>query len=140
MSASLQRLGDDPRDHDGLFTSLPPVNSNSRPFSPHTSPEVTTTGNSKLEPWKIYPPPPSPHWKFKAPNARAPEASHPHEDGDVPFEFSKCEIPTAGPWEWEMDERGVFQVYENATGMLSLIRTGVITEKCRVSSRSQAAL
>ncbi|KAG9099024.1 AMP deaminase [Ceratobasidium sp. UAMH 11750] len=114
MAVSLQRLGDNPRDYDGVFTGSPPANSTGHPPDPHATPRVATSDSPKLQPWKIYPSPPPPHWKFKAPNARTPEASH-QEDGDVPFEFSTCEIPAAGPWEWEMDEKGVFQVYENAT-------------------------
>lgn len=117
MSASLQTLGDDPRDHDGVFIKPPPADSSLRPLDPGATPKPATIDNPEFEPWKIYPPPPPPHWKFKAHNASAPEVTHGHEDGDVPFEYSKCEIPAAGPWEWEMDERGVFQVYQDASGM-----------------------
>ncbi|KAG9103630.1 AMP deaminase [Ceratobasidium sp. 370] len=126
MAVSLQRLGDNPTDYDGVFTGPPPANSTGHPLDPHTTPRVTTTDCPKLQPWKIYPPPPSPHWKFKAPNARTPEASR-QEDGDIPFEFSECEIPAAGPWEWEMDERGVFQVYEDVTGKSVVYGPGFVT-------------
>ncbi|KAF8606843.1 AMP deaminase [Ceratobasidium sp. AG-I] len=115
MSASLQTLGDDPRDHDGVFIKPPPADSNLRPSDPGATPRPATIDSPQFEPWKIYPPPPPPHWKFKAHNTKAPEVTHAPEDGDVPFKFSECEIPAAGPWEWEMDEKGVFQVYQDAT-------------------------
>jgi AMP deaminase len=107
MAVSLQRLGDDPRHHDGVVTG---------PTSTSTAPGDPESNKSGFKPWNIYPPPPPPHWKFKASNTRTPEISHTHEDGDVPFEFSSCEIPGKGAWEWEMDEKGVFQVYEDLAG------------------------
>ncbi|QRV92490.1 AMP deaminase [Ceratobasidium sp. AG-Ba] len=113
MFVSLQQLGDDPRDYDGVFTGPPPANLTGRPSGLHATPRTASANDPQWKPWKIYPPPPPPHWKFKAPNARAPEASERHEDGDIPFEFSRCEIPGVDVWEWEMDERGVFQVYDN---------------------------
>lgn len=103
MTVSLQRLGDDPRHYDGTFDGAPTANA---------TPETPTLNNAHPKPWKIYPPPPPPHWKFKASNTRTPEI-HPHDNGDIPFDFSSCEIPDEGPWDWEMDEKGVFQIYEN---------------------------
>lgn len=107
MSVSLQRLGDDPRHYDGTFTGPPTTNSAS---------EANKASSTSPKAWKIYPPPPPPHWKFKASNTRTPEISHAHDDGDVPFEFSSCEIPSQDPWDWEMDEKGVIQVYEDTNG------------------------
>ncbi|KAF8685444.1 hypothetical protein RHS04_00662 [Rhizoctonia solani] len=99
MSVSLQRLGDDPRHYDGDSST------GALREDPDNKPP-------RFKPWNIYPPPPPPHWKFRAHNTSAPEISHSH-DGDIPFEFSNCEIPVQMPWEWEVDERGVFQVYED---------------------------
>lgn len=106
MAVSLQRLGDDPRHFDGAFTGS---------AGSDTALETPQSNNPPFKPWKIYPPPPPPHWKFKASNTHKPEISHTHDDndGDIPFEFSNCEIPGKGAWEWEMDEKGVFQVYED---------------------------
>ncbi|KAJ1303337.1 hypothetical protein OPQ81_011533 [Rhizoctonia solani] len=98
MSASLQRLWDDPRHYDKLSGGAAPESSNSN--------------RPRFEPWKIYPPPPPPHWKFKPHNVGAPEITQ-TQDGDVSFDFSSCEIPGGMPWEWEVDERGIFQVYED---------------------------
>ncbi|KAB5595901.1 AMP deaminase [Ceratobasidium theobromae] len=108
MAVSLQRLGDDPRHFDGAFTGS---------AGSDTALETPQSNNPPFKPWKIYPPPPPPHWKFKASNTHKPEISHTHDDndGDIPFEFSNCEIPGKGAWEWEMDEKGVFQVYEDLT-------------------------
>lgn len=141
MSASLQTLGDDPRDHDGVFIKPPPVDSSIRPSDPGATPKPATNDSPQFEPWKIYPPPPPPHWKFKAHNARTPEVTHAHEDGDVPFEFSKCEMPDAGPWEWEMDEKGVFQVYQDASGASLFAKQTVLVLRCerRLSTGPQAA-
>ncbi|CUA68768.1 AMP deaminase [Rhizoctonia solani] len=99
MSVSLQRLGDDPRHYDG-DNSGDVVLGDSESKHPH------------FKSWNIYPPPPPPHWKFKPHNASAPEISH-TQDGDVPFDYSTCEIPSRMPWEWEIDEKGIFQVYED---------------------------
>ncbi|KDN45375.1 hypothetical protein RSAG8_04962, partial [Rhizoctonia solani AG-8 WAC10335] len=99
MSVSLQRLGDDPRHYDS---------DNSGGVMPGDS----DSNHPRLKPWKTYPPPPPPHWKFKPHNASAPEISH-TQDGDVPFDFSSCEIPGGMRWEWEIDEKGIFQVYED---------------------------
>ncbi|CAE6421584.1 unnamed protein product [Rhizoctonia solani] len=99
MSVSLQRLGDDPRHYDGDASS-------------GAVPEGSDSKHPRFKPWELYPPPPPPHWKFKPHNASAPEISH-TQDGDVPFNFSSCEIPSKMSWEWGIDEKGVFQVYED---------------------------
>ncbi|CCO29132.1 AMP deaminase [Rhizoctonia solani AG-1 IB] len=99
MSVSLQRLGDDPRHYDGGNST-------------GALAEGSSDNHPRFKPWKIYPPPPPPHWKFRAHDTSVPEISQ-TEDGDVPFDFSNCEIPGSMPWEWEVDEKGVFQVYED---------------------------
>ncbi|CAE7109555.1 unnamed protein product [Rhizoctonia solani] len=98
MSVSLQELGDDPRHYDGEAAG-------------GATPEGSSS-NPRFKPWKIYPPPPPPHWRLKPHNASAPEITH-TQDGDVPFDFSSCEIPNGMPWEWKIDEKGIFQVYED---------------------------
>ncbi|KAG8691951.1 AMP deaminase [Ceratobasidium sp. 423] len=104
MSVSLQRLGDDPRHYDD------------EPIG-NVVPEGLNSSHPHFNRWKIYPQPPPPHWKFKAHDTNAPEISHSQDDDDdIPFDFSNCEIPGGMPWEWEMDERGIFQVYEDING------------------------
>jgi hypothetical protein len=115
MFKSCQRLGDNPRDHDGVFTGINEAIadvSGVRPDYLH-APPVT----SPFQPWKIYPPPPPPRWKF----------SDEHEavgvDGTVErandgFDPQSSEMPGEHPLVFKIDETGVFQVYETLKGML----------------------
>jgi hypothetical protein len=133
MAVSLQRLGDNPRDHDGAFKGfsddLGGV-SGIRPdaYAKLQSKETGETRNPKLkedqrqfEPWKIYPKPPPPHWHWKAKNPQPnspplssstgiPMLVSDEGEGDG-FEFDQCEIPGKHEWVYRLDSKGVFQVY-----------------------------
>ncbi|KAG2070339.1 hypothetical protein BDR04DRAFT_934379, partial [Suillus decipiens] len=80
ITKSLQRLGDNPRDHDG--------------------------------PWVIYPQPPPPHWQFSAKETVI--SADGRVTPDDQFDFSQCQIPGDHEWEFEIDDKGVYQVYTNA--------------------------
>ena len=121
MRVSLQRLGDNPRDHDAGFTGLseeirdvPCV----RPDALESTWRPSASKNeAKLKPWNIYPPPPPPHWHWKEPEkpeavARKLQTASNTEE----FDFSKCEIPEEHDWQFSMDDKGVYQVYQPTDG------------------------
>lgn len=71
MEISLQRLGDNPRDHDGVFSGFQPgaadVNG-IRPDADLRSAEEPSNSPSHPDPlpaWKIYPAPPPAHWHWQ---------------------------------------------------------------------------
>ncbi|EPQ51100.1 AMP deaminase [Gloeophyllum trabeum ATCC 11539] len=113
MRISKQRLGDDPRDHDGVFNGLPDDLadvSGARPEARREDVETRTrTLESPHEHWRIYPKPPPPHWHWKDQKQVIPAGGHVDEE----FEFEECFIPGEHEWDYELDEKGVYQVYEN---------------------------
>lgn len=109
---SLQRLGDDPRHHDGVFTGFEGDVGDVSGLKLHaySSSAFGSPSEKKFSPWKIYPSPPPPHWHYK----KAPQSFF-HEEEE--FEFSKCDIPGEDSWTFKIDEKGVFQVYAQSSGM-----------------------
>ncbi|KIM28448.1 hypothetical protein M408DRAFT_141450 [Serendipita vermifera MAFF 305830] len=119
IALSLQRLGDNPRDHDGSFKGFaediggvsgirPDAYAALRESNGDNSHPELREEETKFKPWSIYPPPPPPHWHWTdKPQATLDPAS---ADGDG-FEFSKCEIPGGHDWVYKLDSKGVFQVY-----------------------------
>ena len=116
MNRSGQKLGFNPRDHDGKFGGLdddivgvcgvhPDVDFTSR--SPPKSP---------FRKWRIYPRPPPPHWHWKGKGTVVPSNEGYEATEDEEFYFSKCEIPGADTSDFAIDEKGVFQVYSSAEG------------------------
>lgn len=114
---SRQRLGDNPRDHDSVFTGLdeeladlpgarPDLDHSQKPKPPH-----------QFEPWQIYPRPPPPHWHWNDKQTSVPDAS-PVSSARTPqeFNFSECAIPGVDSREFAIDDKGVFQVYESSQG------------------------
>ncbi|THH20553.1 hypothetical protein EW146_g851 [Bondarzewia mesenterica] len=69
MTASLQRLGDNPRDYDGVFTGID-TNfadvSGVRPDADLTRSSPPPHEGQHFKPWRIYPKPPPPHWHWTA--------------------------------------------------------------------------
>lgn len=120
MQASLQRLGDNPRDYDGNFTGLDPEIadvSGVRPdadISAYTSPDSEDKlPRSPHKPWRIYPKPPPPHWHWTADTEPVPGDGT--ETGKEEFVFEKCEIPDDHDgWSFQLDETGVYQVYNTS--------------------------
>lgn len=97
--------------------------SNSRPTSvksPRTSldtplPDIDGDGGKKttFEPWKIYPPPPKPHWEHRDPfTAKASVDGDAAHNGQPEFNIKDCEIPGEHPFAYEIDSMGVYQVYK----------------------------
>lgn len=122
MRVSLQRLGDNPRDHDGYFTGLDPKIADVSGVRPDADiPEDTFLGpedklqKSPHKPWRIYPKPPSPHWRWAADTEPVHESDE--KAGKEEFAFEECEIPASHDgWNFGLDETGVYQVY-NTSGL-----------------------
>jgi AMP deaminase len=133
MAVSLQRLGDNPRDHDGTFKGFSEDIGGVSGVRPDAYAQLQSKENGgtrhpalkedqrQFEPWTIYPKPPPPHWHWKAKNPQ-PNSPPVSNAVDVPmpvsdegegdgFEFDKCEIPGKHEWVYRMDSKGVFQVY-----------------------------
>lgn len=108
---SRQRLGDDPRDHDGEFGGVDEEHADvcgQRPDIDHTTNQPLA--EQPFQPWKIYPKPPPPHWHWKSKEV----LSHDETEGDG-FQFEACDIPAeVHPWTYEIDSKGVYQVYETS--------------------------
>ena len=114
MRKSKQRIGDNPKDYGGNFQGtsedLADV-SGVRPdadFTKNASPAHT------FETWKIYPKPPPPHWHLTDKEAVSSDRSH--VKGDEEFRFEECDIPAPHTWIFELDEKGVYQVYNESQG------------------------
>ncbi|KIP10182.1 hypothetical protein PHLGIDRAFT_101508 [Phlebiopsis gigantea 11061_1 CR5-6] len=111
MHVSGQMLGFNPKDHDEHFTGL-----DKRVVDvAGVRPDVDLTAeepSSPFTPWKIYPRPPPPHWHWVEKGA-VPHT--PSELEDEEFVFENCQIPgpDANGWDFDVDERGVYQVYHS---------------------------
>ena len=65
--------------------------------------------NGERKPWKIYPPPPKPHWESRDPFEQAAPSAEPGKQYE--FQMEECEIPGEHPYVFELDSQGVYQVY-----------------------------
>ncbi|KZS92191.1 AMP deaminase [Sistotremastrum niveocremeum HHB9708] len=110
ISISLQNIGDNPRDYDGA--------------SKHPDPKKTHDAN--LKPWKIYPKPPPPHWHWTDKSKVI--SGEPAHESEEEFDFAKCDIPRSDEWTFEVDERGVYQVYDTAKGSDPLFNIPTLRE------------
>ena len=123
MAISLQRLGDNPRDYDGTFTGLEDSMADVSGIRPdadllqsHQAP-----GIEQLKPWRIYPKPPPPHWHWTAKQEAVSSTIIPNaDDHNEEFNFAACDIPGSHQWDFELDSKGVFQVYHNIEGRVFL--------------------
>ncbi|KIR56318.1 AMP deaminase [Cryptococcus gattii Ru294] len=126
LELSNQRLGDNPRDHDGTFHGFnPPSAGDVMGLKPEYDPEMADIpGEAKddIPTWNIYPPPPPPRWHWKA----AQDGVHPepttlednnkrsavyHRDVEV-FNVEDCAIPGKDEGKtFEVNDEGVFTVY-----------------------------
>ncbi|GAA6048249.1 hypothetical protein JCM3770_006503 [Rhodotorula araucariae] len=115
MSLSRQRLEDNPANYDGSF-------------DPASSPSYASTSHllpinlpPDFDHWKIYPPPPEPHWKERDPFGDGPEET-PEETAARAaerrkFVWEQCEIPAKEQEDqrrrFGLDANGVYQVYRD---------------------------
>ncbi|KAG8926384.1 AMP deaminase [Tulasnella sp. 408] len=118
MRASLQRLGDNPRDYDGTFKGFASANEDKifgvSSVRPDVDPnDLKPAEESPFEPWEVYPQPPPPHWHWKPDNHPTPGATpQPLRHGDE-FDPNHLKIPGPDTWDYQMDDKGVLQVYED---------------------------
>jgi AMP deaminase len=145
MRISLQRLGDDPRDYDGVFQGFGSEDiggvNGVRPDAweslknargPEGASSIGKTKAAQTRPdepevkhWSIYPPPPPPHWHWRPPTDSNDTGTSPfsvphnvapnHRTGTEGFDFKSCEIPGKHPWAYEIDDKGVFQIYNRSS-------------------------
>jgi len=107
IKVSQQRLGDNPKDHDGTFTGFKGDAGDVSGIKPDAPASAALPPSENSFPkWRIYPKPPPPHWHYK---------QHPttQEKEDESFDFSTCPIPEGHSWDFKLDEKGVFQVYDS---------------------------
>ena len=115
MRVSGQMLGFNPKDHDGHFTGLDEGIADVSGVRPDVDLTSNHEPTSTFQPWRLYPHPPPPHWHWAEKGA----VHHtPSEFEDEEFIFENCEIPGPDPngWDFEVDERGVYQVYDPQPG------------------------
>jgi AMP deaminase len=115
MLKSLQRLGDDPRDYDGHFMGLDDERADVSGVRPDADYAANCPPASPFEPWKVSPRPPPPHWHWtdKEKVVSSDGRYTAKEDG---FRFEDCVIPGPHPWRFDIDDKGVYQVYGNMEG------------------------
>lgn len=133
MELSNQRLGDNPRDHDGTFRGFKGdgadvfgLKSDLDPAGCELPPD-----RSVAPKWQMNPPPPPPHWKWDG--ARPEHAEHAkrapaeHDDKTVTenkqttqtpeFDRAACEIPDQdASRDFVMNDEGVYVVVESGGG------------------------
>ncbi|TDL22174.1 AMP deaminase [Rickenella mellea] len=108
---SRQRLGDDPRDHDAVFTGLDEDIVDTEAVKPDVDYASKPVPQAKFKPWKIYPRPPPPHWHFK-PHGDVVHGGKSTDDDEEEFDFELCTTPGIDETcDFEIDEKGVYQVY-----------------------------
>lgn len=115
MRVSGQMLGFNPKDHDGQFSGLDSRVADVSGVRPDVDLASGQEPASPFQPWRIYPRPPPPHWHWVE---RGAVRHTPTEFEDEEFIFENCEIPGPDPnhWNFELDERGVYQVYDSSQG------------------------
>ncbi|KAK7048714.1 A-deaminase domain-containing protein [Favolaschia claudopus] len=107
---SRQRLGDDPRhyDRESSFPGLDDKCAGVSGVRPGANFAANQPPSNRPGPWKLYPKAPPPHWHWR-------ETTVVSTDG-VPstdeFRMEDVEIPGAHPFTFEIDDKGVIQVYD----------------------------
>jgi hypothetical protein len=112
IAVSNQRLGDNPRDHDGVFHGIPEGISDVMGVRPEAATGTFESTREQFKPWRIYPPPPPPHWHWTANQVVSSGTTSSH---DV-FDFSQFDIPGEHEWEFEIDDKGIYQLYHDVNG------------------------
>lgn len=120
MLVSGQKLGFNPRDHDGLFTGLDDDLSTVSGVRPEVDWESRPPPRNVFKKWRIYPRPPPPHWHWHGKDTVAPSNAGYETLPDEEFDFDTCEIPGPHQLDFSIDERGVYQVYDPAAGECDL--------------------
>lgn len=116
MSLSGQKLGFNPRDHDGVFGGLDDDIAGVCGVHPDADYAARPPAKSSFQKWRIYPRPPPPHWHWKGKGTVVPSNEGHVTVEESEFNFSKCEVPGADKSDFAIDEKGVFQVYNGTEG------------------------
>ena len=118
MLKSGQRIGDDPRDHDGHFQPPSDEHADVSGIRPDVAIDATKSKSQSnlFEPWNIYPKPPPPHWHWKD-HETVVSIDGKKSSGHEKFNFDDCTIPGEHiGWSFGIDVKGVFQVYDDNKG------------------------
>ncbi|WVF70619.1 AMP deaminase [Kwoniella sp. CBS 6097] len=130
LELSNQRLGDNPKDHDGSFHGfVPRASGDVFSLKPEVEQETcerpldSPSQPDDLPTWKIYPPPPPPHWHWK-PSHGGPHPEPTSSDGTTHtdsmtardsqiFKKEDCVIPGEDEQQrtFALNDEGVFTVY-----------------------------
>ncbi|KAF7298704.1 A-deaminase domain-containing protein [Mycena indigotica] len=110
-SKSRQRLGDDPRHYDGAFPGLDDKSAGVSGVRPDANLTANVPPKPRPDKWKIYPKPPPPHWHWTDTSVVSTGLDG-FANGSG-FRIEECPIPGAHPYSFEIDDKGVFQVYDN---------------------------
>ena len=116
MSLSGQKLGFNPRDHDGVFGGLDDDIAGVCGVHPDADYAARPPAKSSFQKWRIYPRPPPPHWHWKGKGTVVPSNEGHVTVEESEFNFSKCEVTGADKSDFAIDEKGVFQVYNGTEG------------------------
>lgn len=112
---SRQRLSDDPRHYDGTFSGLDDERSDVSGVRPDANLAENQPPAHSFKSWKIFPQPPPPHWHWTD-DEKIVSSDGKTRASKVEFLFEECEIPGPHPWIYELDDKGVYQVYDGAEG------------------------
>ncbi|KAF4577277.1 AMP deaminase [Pleurotus pulmonarius] len=112
MIKSRQRLGDNPKDYDGHFRGFADDQADVSGPRPGIAIRDIHPAEAPFERWKIYPAPPPPHWHWT--DKETVVSSNGVYTTRDEFVLADCHIPDKHAWSFEMDEKGVFQVYDDA--------------------------
>ncbi|KAJ7160135.1 hypothetical protein C8R46DRAFT_1177863 [Mycena filopes] len=110
MLKSRQRLGDDPRHYDGSFPGLDDNNAGVCGVRPDANYASNRPPASRPKAWNLYPKPPPPHWHWTDTAVVSSDGSYSNK-GDE-FRMEDVKIPGAHPFTFEIDDKGVIQVYD----------------------------
>lgn len=140
MSLSRQRLGDNPRDYDGVFHGVDEDQHGVAAVPPDSSQDNLQQSATKFKPWVIYPAPPPRHWKKDKEGKTVEINSTVKFTVGDDFDFKKCEIPGEDSRVFELDKSGVYQVFADLSGMFGILRltSTVLLRSCYHQMRRES--
>ena len=112
MRKSNQRIGDNPKDYGDHFQGMSEDLADVSGVRPDADFSKNAPPAHSFKPWKIYPKPPPPHWHLTDKEVVSSERSH--VKGYEEFQYEECEIPGPHTWTFKLDEKGVYQVYDES--------------------------
>ncbi|KAF7348221.1 A-deaminase domain-containing protein [Mycena sanguinolenta] len=110
IKISRQRLGDDPRHYDRDFPGLDDNCAGVCGVRPDANYALNQPPASRPNPWKLYPKAPPPHWHWRDDAVVSSDGSRSYQTSE--FRMEECAIPGAHPFTFEIDDKGVIQVYD----------------------------